>query len=1151
MLTNFLGINNENLDDISKFLSSINTSIDGRVDIKINELRESLDKYIQTPSNIDLSTIRPLIKELSSMINTNLESLIRSAEISSEALVKSAEASSAAAISAVESAHSSSESAHESKVAAEKSNEAALNSRDAVESAIKIIEASSESAKSSETNSNLMIKSLNDIADKILTHISTSKESTQSSKSNIPSGIVINNNHTFDMPINNSNRNLSEGSDRLEGFEKYEESEESEEPEEPESEEELTSKRLKIIKQKQDEEKRLIRVISKALRKTSYNKKNIMVNSSKNKHVTNILKKPHQKGGSNSVTNLINSMKTNSVVTKTFGYESKINNYFNIIDDLYLNINIKLDILKKKSKIYNESEIYDKLFELIIDTQGDDIERFKIKKENLINEAQKKDKEIEKEEEKEKEKEKEEDADDHWGGNNKLKQNGGMFNLNQNIINIFENRNNEDLEKLLNEIIKERRDIYNQISLNNLPEINILINNLLSKVKIVINILDLTIKGYEYISGNKIIDDYIVNIDKFDIEINTLINETKNYKLKYDIDINSIEFKYIYTTINRINIAIDLYKHILHSAIHARKKGEQQMIEFKHELNQGYQRFLQKSKMVEEFKEYLTIIDGYDLNYNVWHIIIKIDKIIENQIRNYNYTTKSIIKAKEILEKKKEIIAEIHENPIKQNEEKFKDFLKDEKYKELYDKIDKFIKEFTNIELSNNNIKDELTIFENINKIEDDHNNVKEYYINKTYKLPDHITSDEEKLDDKDSLNIDFDKKHDSHIKIIDILNLSSNIEKYIKTIEHAKHEIINIIHNYIAINTAKKHNIEIFKNITCKNERSSIISFDSNSRTYEGRVLDIFDNNEEPTLKIKEKNKNIIKIVPLKSCKEYNKTKEELEEEENANNLEAAKYAAKLGFNADQQVLCLPKLSIIEKYWHKFSQQSIIGKITKFTTKIDRLGRTRIKVALNGKPELYHLENCEPEFEHTLDKLDNIKKSNFVKKLLEKLKMIINQIESLNPSIKDYDIKLKLLSIEYDNIKSEIDKLFKSDNILEKSSSPSSSPSSIETQTDPESSKLLIQETVELRNNEKELSKLTKKRKELERVLMKNNPRIIEQLYPEKTIIPKNLIHGGHKMIQHAGSINYIQLKETINNVSLDDILLQSKPLFHQMNKN
>ena len=300
-----------------------------------------------------------------------------------------------------------------------------------------------------------------------------------------------------------------------------------------------------------------------------------------------------------------------------------------------------------------------------------------------------------------------------------------------------------------------------------------------------------------------------------------------------------------------------------------------------------------------------------------------------------------------------------------------------------------------------------------------------------------------------------------------------------------------------------------------------------------------------------------------------------EIQIEEAMHNEEAAQYAEKLGFTRNQNVECATKLSFIEKYWHKLSEKAVVGKITKFAIKKDRLGRTRIKVELNGKPELFHLENCEPEFEHTLTKLDEIKKSKYIKKQLEKLKTIIHQIETLNPTGRDYELRLKLLNEEYTNTKLETDKLLHGSEDLSSPASSTASPtasspilsssSDSETVTDNKVSILKkLDESRKLEEEEKMLLKATQKKDELMNALKLNAPKVAERLNPLDTKVPAGLkTVGGHRMLQHAGSINldagsinldagsnnYLELKKTINNVSLDSILLEANSLLQKLN--
>jgi hypothetical protein len=72
---------------------------------------------------------------------------------------------------------------------------------------------------------------------------------------------------------------------------------------------------------------------------------------------------------------------------------------------------------------------------------------------------------------------------------------------------------------------------------------------------------------------------------------------------------------------------------------------------------------------------------------------------------------------------------------------------------------------------------------------------------------------------------------------------------------------------------------------------------------------------------------------------------------------------------------------------------------------------------------------------------------------------------------------------------------------------------------------------------------------RKLQNILKKNDSRVADRLDPENITPPTNLIYGGHKLIQHAGNPNYNQLKQSINDVSLDDILIESKSLFQQIN--
>jgi DNA repair exonuclease SbcCD ATPase subunit len=1070
-----LPLNYKNIALIHDFLANIYPRINSSIDIKLKEPLEKLHKLISNPQSDTPSTtssteilqnIEDLIGQLGEIVLKNIDKLNKQILELSQSSVKAAESAERAAISSEKAAQAS-------------------------------------EASSNETTQ--IVTKLSDIADKIFLHLTKNAPNGQSP--------IIYNNHKFDIPINlpidKAIHEISKlmNQKHTKNDDKTQEQEEEEDPKTTETKESI----LDVTKKAQDEEKRMIFLLRNALRKASYDKGRFFVKTITNKKVTH---KP-QTGGDSNVKELIESMKAGAgkhksnylpdigdlftkghkEVTKLYNERNKrveqhtVDKYINTLNELHTGIYGKLEVLKKLIEKNNYG--LNELTNIEIDTRHfDNIQ---------IN----------------------------------RNQDGGFSFFTTNPIIISNELGN--IISLVDTLHTKKEHIHRQIVENkkfdSLNKINNEIHELLNDKKKVISSLDKIINAIHHVSSKKILEETIHTVNIHDKHINEKIHEIRKYKAKYNFDHNSDEFMFMFKTINRINIAIDLYKIILHAGIHARSKyhnTDNELQEFHKELIHGYQQLLTKSDMVNDFKSYLVVSSMGDLNYNIWHMIININKVINNQIYNFKITLKSVKKEKELLEKKKEIIAKIDENP---------NIFKKDSQNPIYIEIHDFINKFTDDGLITNNINDEIVIFEKINNAEKSHVTIKNKHISITNEFP--SKKIENKIEDNPESTSSLSIENEI-VNIDDIYKLANNLHEYVETINHVEKEINHIIKNYSAIKEASKHNIKLFKDIKCKKEKS-ILSF-NHSKMYDAKVLDIFEHNNIPSLKIKVKDHNIIKVIPLKECKNHNILTTELEEK---HNLDAAMHAAKLGFKPEIAVTCSPKLTIWQKYWHKLSQKSVAGKITKFTTYKDHLGRNRINIQLDSK-ELFHIENCEPVYNHVLNNLNDTKNAKFIKKQLEKLRYIIHQIDSLNPTKPDYELKLKILNKEYDRIKDETDNLIKPDSKT-KSETKSETNNSISFEKQIEYDKNVIQA-------KEELGKLKLKRAELEEVLKVNSPRLNEKFDPKTTAVPYNLknphpvVIGGHKMIQHAG--NYLELKQNINNVSLDTILLESNSLLQQLNK-
>jgi len=1208
-----LPINNTNKKLILDFLSNIDSSIDTRINDKLKDINTSKDS----------PAIEKLISDLSNIINENITNLNSTLLNIAENTAKSAALSEESANSAKESASASEEAAIYAKKSASASATASVQAANISKLAAESVKQATRAATTSESSTaNVagIVSKLSTIADKILTQMTLQKETisgtpliSNSANPRTKSGSDINNNHTInnniEIPLDklvklfNKNKSSNEiepsnkvieiePSKKVIDSENNTESErdietESERDIETESESQLKKelsdelklrkkelqkhtnkeeelknqqfqqKELRDLKNEKldkinkmiNEEKRMIRILKNALVKTSRKQldffsagiiKNKKVSILKNRPQIQLLQNPHvepkpieskqvepkqvepkQVGGNTSIYDNVKKV-INSDLSKPLNKIEIINNRINFLNKLSTDINPKLLQLNKlastNNKLLDSNNIQSSKL-IIDDTQIDFISEPKPTSEPKSEEL------------------------------SNMDQNGGLFffNSNHNNIEVI-----DKLKTLIPQINIEKAKLSEEL-LNIKPilsdkEFNILIDKFDTKMNILLsnknnclshinNIID----TYEYVFTSKSLKSIKQTVDNFDQEINKKVFNIKKIKLKYGIDQHSQEFKYIFTTINRINIAIDLYKIILHAALQANNNKNL----FKKELNHGYDDLLTKTNMLEDFNKYILYDDTATLNYNVWHMIVNINILINNQIVNYDFTRKSFDRENELLERKKEIIAEIEENPNRL------DLSKDQKNNNIYKNVEQFIRSYSK-NLPVPNIKDELSVFDNIDKIENKHNGIKKQYINRTNNFP--TLSEPKELSESNQSQLQSTEFKDKQYKIDDIYNLKNDIEKYILPINIAEKQIKKIIFNYIAIKEAKKYHIELFNTINCKRD-ATIFNFNSNSdKLYQGKVLNIYDNNGVPSLKIKEKNVDSIKLIPLKDCKDHNLTKEEKIKLHAIHNESAKKHAEKAGFKLHQSVICTPKLGLLEKYWHKLSDKSVVGKISKFTTYKDKLNRNRIKVEINNK--LYPIEECDPEFKDALEDLNDVKKTKFVRKQLEKLKIIIHQIDSLNPHLRDYDLKLKLLNKEYDQIKNETDKLLHPELHDSENSVDSITESISDSNTEIYK---LISDNKDIELADQELKKLKDKRMELEQVLEKNNPKLMERLHPERTKIPFNLIHGGHKLIQHAGynldagdtgSNNYLELKQNINNVSLDSILVESRSLLNQLNK-
>ena len=105
-------------------------------------------------------------------------------------------------------------------------------------------------------------------------------------------------------------------------------------------------------------------------------------------------------------------------------------------------------------------------------------------------------------------------------------------------------------------------------------------------------------------------------------------------------------------------------------------------------------------------------------------------------------------------------------------------------------------------------------------------------------------------------------------------------------------------------------------------------------------------------------------------------------------------------------------------------SDKEINGKIKKF--KYDILKRKTYAILdINDdkkKPYEIGVKYCMNQSNNILNKIDRLKHEKYIKKQINKLQKIIQQINNLNVSDQNYDILLRNLNYEYNTIKKQIE---------------------------------------------------------------------------------------------------------------------------------
>lgn len=227
--------------------------------------------------------------------------------------------------------------------------------------------------------------------------------------------------------------------------------------------------------------------------------------------------------------------------------------------------------------------------------------------------------------------------------------------------------------------------------------------------------------------------------------------------------------------------------------------------------------------------------------------------------------------------------------------------------------------------------------------------------------------------------------------------------------------------------------------------------------------------------------------------------------------------------------VICKVVVTPIDKHWHNKSITVTQGEIMKIIDIDKKPGFVLNKLAnANGEsiePDenntKYKMEDCELAYNTTLTKLDEKKNKKYIIKQLEKLKNVAKQIDDLDPKSNDYDFKIKSLNKMYNYIKNDIN--------LKITPQPDSDLNPLAQEKIQNQQFEEYNQELKIESLKKQVAEATSKRLKLENILK----------IKQKESDPK--LFGGINRIQHAG---YHELKESINKVDLNSILLESKSL-------
>ena len=296
-----------------------------------------------------------------------------------------------------------------------------------------------------------------------------------------------------------------------------------------------------------------------------------------------------------------------------------------------------------------------------------------------------------------------------------------------------------------------------------------------------------------------------------------------------------------------------------------------------------------------------------------------------------------------------------------------------------------------------------------------------------------------------------------------------------------------------------------------------------------------------------------------LNKCRVFTEIDEKIladlkKEEEEKQHLKSYKIAANLGFKLGDLITCTIKNTTRE----------VTGIAKKFRYDFKK-NKTYVEIEEEGNPKIITagVKYCLNNDNNILAKVDKLKEKKYMNKQIDKLKKIIQQINNLNVTDSNYDIKLRNLNYEYNTIKQQIYDAHEAAKKRIKTTLPEAQ---------------LIPQTVNIEQNNDyndELREVQKKRALLLELLQKAKPNEyykMSQILNRKTggntfgsITNFNQKTGGNtfgsitNFNQKAGGnqnnneniANFIQIQKGLNNdINLNDIINKSRLLLNEINK-